>query len=262
MAEIKKIKVEGVEYDIGSNLGVELEWKLVASGEIEKEESDIILIKNLTIEPKKQYILRIYNNPNAVFDAYNLCLIEDTDYIYCNAMDVDENPAPATFIYHQYTKQLSLYCYDNSLFYDSGDEYELYELTIKNVVNPSNVVTPNKLNLYTTGTYYEKGTFNDTEIYYKLEKPLQPNKLYYVERYDVNMGMYYNCIIRTNNDAQIKCTTKMFACEDNEDTIIFVNVYITPGEGNTGQEFNISGEHSIYKGPEDTLEIYELPFEF
>lgn len=88
--------------------------------------------------------------------------------------------------------------------------------------------------------------------------------MYYVERYDANMGMYYNCIIKTDYDALLKCTTKMLASEDDCDTSIFANIaIIQSGEGDIPNQFYINGgEYSIYKDPEDTLEIYELPFEF
>lgn len=78
------------------------------------------------------------------------------------------------------------------------------------------------------------------------------------------MDMYYNCIIKTNYNALLKCPTIMLASEDDCDTTIFAYIAIRQsGEGNIPNMFYIDGgEYSIYKDPEDTLEIYELPFEF
>lgn len=276
MAEIKKVRVDGKDYaiGIGEQLGAELEWKLVEVVEYEHAEEDegVNLSFNLSkpLEKGKTYKI-IYVPAGAVDDAYTSIL----DY----ANETGEDCYCVTpCVYRSYDSDagaLGMLNYDTNLNslqilqlnlddnqYAAGTKLYIYELTIKNVENPSNVVTSNKLNLYTTGTLDEEVQMDNTNIYYKLEKPLQPNKVYYVERHDANMGMYFNCVIRTNNVAQIKCTTRMYACEDNEDTIIFVNVYIIPGGSNTGQVFNISGEHSIYKDTEDTLEIYELPFEF
>lgn len=265
MAEIKKIKVDGVEYDIGSNLGAELEWKLVATGTYDSSESNdnkIQYILDKKLEEDKLYYIERYDDS---YGSFYHCFFKETYDCYIRATDKETEDTCEVYLdivnYDDEYYIMRLYP-DTPIFHGENDDIKVYELAIKNVENPSNVVTPNKLKLYTTGTFNEEDQVSDTEIYYKLEKPLQPNKLYYVERYDAMMSMYFNCVIRTNNDARIKCTTQMFACEDDCDTIIFVNVSIITGEDYTGQQFLINGEHSIYKDTEDTLEIYELPFEF
>ena len=260
MAEIKKIKVDGVEYDIGSNLGAELEWKLVATGTYDSSKSNdntIEYILDKKLEEDKLYYIERYDD---IYGSFYHCFYKRSYDCYIRATDKETEETCEVYLdsLDYNSEYYSMRLISNTpIYHGESDTLEVYELAIKNVENP--VVTPNKLNLYTTGTYDEKSTLT---VHYKLEKPLQPNKLYYVERYDANMAKYFNCVIRTDNNAQSKCTTRMFACEDDGDTIIFVNVYLSPGEGNTVQEFLIGGEHSIYQDPEDTLEIYELPFEF
>lgn len=276
MAEIKKIKVDGIEYDIGSNLGAELEWKLVATGTYDsKYPKEMQATYNLDkkLELNKHYFVKRYDDEmSTVAGCYIQVLIQENNGSITSIiqnMNVTDTESDGQidghlhYVSNDLVNEIVIDC-SQPFYHSEGDTLEVYELVIKNVENPSNVVTPNKLNLYTTGTLYEEVQTDNTEIYYKLEKPLQPNKLYYVERYDAIMGMYFNCVIRTDYDALRKCTTKMLAGEDNCDTTIFANIaIIQSGEDDIPNLFYINGgEYSIYKDTEDTLEIYELPFEF
>lgn len=265
MAEIKKIKVDGVEYDIGSNLGAELEWKLVASGFYDDTQSNDNMIEYLLdkkLEENKLYYIERYDGS---YGSMYHCFFKQNYDCYIRATDRENDESCEVYLVgyesdRGYRIQLVP---DTPIYYGEDDDIKVYELTIKNVVNPSNVVTHNKLKLYTTGTLDEEVQMDNTEIFYRLGKPLQPNKLYYVERYDTNMNKYTNCIIRTDNFGEIKCRTKMLAYEDDSDTLIDAYVAIHQSERNIMDLFYINGEtYPLYKDPEDTLEIYELPFEF
>lgn len=264
MANITKIKIDGVEHQIG--YGAELEWKLVATGTYDSSETndnEIEYILDKKLEEDKLYYIERYDSN---YGSFYHCFYKWSYECYIRATDRENDESCEVSLgYYEYDGVCRIQLFtDTPIYHGENDDIKVYELAIKNVVNPSNVVTPNKLNLYTTGTLYEEVQTDNTEIYYKLEKPLQPNKLYYVERYDAIMVMYFNCVIRTDYDALLKCTTKMLAGEDNCDTTIFANIaIIQSGEDDIPNLFYINGgEYSIYKDTEDTLEIYELPFEF
>ena len=265
MAEIKKIKVDGVEYDIGSNLGAELEWKLVATGTYDSSETndneiEYILDKKLE-EDKLYYIERYDGNYGSMYH----CFFKQDYDCYIRATDRENEESCEVYLagYESDRGYRIQLVPDTPIYYGEDDDIKVYELAIKNVENPSNVVTPNKLKLYTTGTLAEDVQMDNNEIFYRLGKPLQPNKLYYVERYDNYMNHYTNCIIKTDNYREVKCKTKMLAYENDSDTLIDAYVQIHAGESDIHDLFYIDGgEYSLYKNPEDTLEIYELPFEF
>ena len=170
MAEIKKIKVDGVEYDIGSNLGAELEWKLVATGTYYREDKNKALIYLLeeNLEPDKMYYIERYDAdmgdilycfmPTYYDESYEevqtkgTCLMKAYETDSDTLIDVrvmlsggDSNKRHLTIISPSNTI---------SLYHDDADYIKVYELAIKNVENP--VVTPNKLKLYTTGTLDEE----------------------------------------------------------------------------------------------------------
>lgn len=269
MAEIKKIKVDGVEYDIGSNLGAELEWKLVATGTYDSSESndytiEYILDKKLE-EDKLYYIERYDSNYDKLYhcfykwsyDCYILATdkeTEETCEVYLDSFNYDS----------EYRMRLIS---DTPIFHGENDDIKVYELAIKNVVNPSNVVTPNKLNLYTTGTYYNEESAY-TQATYLLDKNLEPNKMYYIERYDYNMESLFSCFMTTyynedTEEVETKGICMMKAYENDEDTL--VDTIIKLGGGTSGKRHLIIrtlDDRNIYTSREDTLEIYELPFEF
>lgn len=290
--KINKVRVDGKDYliGIGEQLGAELEWKLVASGTYDSTNStDSKVVYNLdnVLEPNKLYYVERYDsndgstftcqfrngniNYSYGFGVEDKSIASETKQ-YIKVINGDDDSVIEGLLDYNYsTSNLQLFKNDVSIVNIQGlpisqgsdDTLEVYELTIKNVENPSNVVTPNKLNLYTTGTLDEEVQMDDYEIFYRLGKQLNPNKLYYVERFDPNVGVYTNCIIRTDSYCAVKCKTKMLAYESDTDSAIFANVSIHKSERNINDLFYINGEtYPLYKDAEDTLEIYELPYTF
>lgn len=279
MAEIKKIKVDGVEYDIGSNLGAELEWKLVEVVEYEYAEDDegVNLTFHLSrpLEKGKTYKI-IYVAAGATDDAYTSILDyanETGEDCYCatpcvyRSYDSDAG-ALGMLTYESNSNSLSILQLnrdDNQ--YAAGTKLYIYELAIKNVENPSNVVTPNKLKLYTTGTYYNEGSAYP-QATYLLDKNLEPNKMYYIERYDYNMESLFSCFMTTYYDEDTEevetkgiCSIKVF--ESDGDTLIDAIIKL---EGGTSEKRHLkiitAGDISFYHSGDDYIKIYELPFEF
>lgn len=269
MAEIKKIKVDGIEYDIGSNLGAELEWKLVASGFYDDTQSNDNMIEYLLdkkLEENKLYYIERYDGNYG--SMYHCFFKQDYD-CYIRATDRENEESCEVYlagyeIDRGYRIQLAP---DTPIYYGEDDDIKVYELAIKNVENPSNVVTPNKLKLYTTGTYYNEGSAYP-QATYLLDKNLEPNKMYYIERYDYNMESLFSCFMTTYYDedteeVETKGICMMKAYENDEDTL--VDTIIKLGGGTSGKRHLIIrtlDDRNIYVSEEDTLKVYELPFEF
>lgn len=114
--------------------------------------------------------------------------------------------------------------------------------------------------LVASGTY--DSTFsNEQSIVYKLDKYLEPDKLYYIERYDSQMDIYENCFMKTrlnNTWIETKCKGVIIVYDDND---TMVDGYVNLTSRNFGTEehcITIDSIVNIYQSPYDTLKVYEL----
>lgn len=141
MAEIKKIKVDGVEYDIGSNLGAELEWKLVASGFYDDTQSNDNMIEYLLdkkLEENKLYYIERYDGN---FGSMYHCFFKRDYDCYIRATDRENDESCEVYLagYESDRGYRIQLVPDTPIYYGENDDIKVYELAIKNVVNPGNV---------------------------------------------------------------------------------------------------------------------------
>ena len=92
--------------------------------------------------------------------------------------------------------------------------------------------------------------------------------MYYIERYDYNMESLFSCFMTTyynedTEEVETKGICMMKAYENDED--ILVDTIIKLEGGTSGKRHLIIrtlDDRNIYTSEEDTLKVYELPFEF
>lgn len=139
MAEIKKIKVDGVEYDIGSNLGAELEWKLVASGfydDTQSNDNTIEYLLDKKLEENKLYYIERYD---ANYGSFYHCFFKIYYDCYIRATDRENEKSCEVYLAGYETDRgyrIQLIP-DTPIYHGEDDDIKVYELAIKNVENPS-----------------------------------------------------------------------------------------------------------------------------
>lgn len=124
--------------------------------------------------------------------------------------------------------------------------------------------------LVATGTLFEPLS-NDYRISYSLNNFLEPNKFYYIRRYDAEYGSRFECLITTfMNENRILSFEDVTIKAGNSDTDEIVNCALNydiytdynpePNIDYAVITIKNDEELPLYKSVDDILEVYELPF--